>query len=139
MNLAHDVLGLGFASTALTTMAACGGVFFVGLRAGRAAMPWMPSGDAKNMVQDAGLSVSIGGATGCFVATDTSFVGAQADALYKVLAPVYNVLPTDSALVGCIKAGSSTLSGFGAVNAVQALLLPAGTCWMDNNNPYAAK
>jgi len=138
VNLLHDTMGLGFTATLAGTAAACGSMFFFGLRLGRAAMPWIPSGDTKNMAQDAGLSVSIGAATGVFVATDPTFVGAQADMLYQFAAPVFNITDATPDAVGIVTAGCSTLTGFGLVNLTQAAVLPAGACWMDNNNPYAA-
>ena len=111
-------------------------MFLVGLRVGRAAFPFMPAGDSANLKQDFGLSLSIGGATGLFVATDLSFTAAQSDVLYQITSPVLGIGDADSVLLGCIKAGSSTLAGFGVFNAVQNAL-PAGANWMDNNNPYS--
>ena len=85
-----------------------------------------------------GLSISIGGATGCFVATDMSFLGtAGADKLYEVFNPIFGVGDGDTILQGCIKAGGSTFTGFGLTNAFQNILLPGGANWMDSNNPYS--
>ena len=104
-------------------------------QAGRIAFPFMPAGDSHNLKQDFGLSLSIGGATGCFVATDLSFTTAQSDVLYQITSPVFGVGEADSVLLGCVKAGASTLTGFGVFNAAQNAL-PAGMNWMDGNNPY---
>lgn len=136
VNLFHDTLGMGFMPCAGATVATCGTMFLVGLRVGRAAFPFMPAGDSANLKQDFGLSLSIGGATGLFVATDLSFTAAQSDVLYQITSPVLGIGDADSVLLGCIKAGSSTLAGFGVFNAVQNAL-PAGANWMDNNNPYS--
>lgn len=172
VNLFHETIGLGFTSTYAAVAATCGGMFFVGLRLGRAAMPWMPNANASNAAQDAGLAVSIGSATGMFVATDTSFIGPDSDLLYRGFGPLFNVAASDSAITGCashpprarfepfpryphhslqillltqtkqisyrcIKAGSSTMTGFTIANAAQAMAMPAGKCWSDGNNPYA--
>lgn len=137
VNLLHDDMGLAFTPTAIGCFATCGAFFFGGLRLGRAVMPWMASGTPKNLAQDAGLSVSIGGATGMFVATDPTFVGVQADMLYQYAAPVFNITNATPELVGCVMAGSSTLTGFGMANLLQSVTLPAGMNWMDGNNPYS--
>ena len=71
-----------------------------------------------------------------FVATDPSFIGAGSDALYEVAAPVFNITDADSALLGCVKAGGSTFTGFGLTNGLQNAVLPAGQNWADGNNPY---
>lgn len=97
---------------------------------------WFSGGD-RAVMQDAGLAVSIGGATGMFVATDMSFF-AGSDALYQLTNPIYGVLETDSYLMGCVKAGSSTFTGFGLFNIAQNVALPKGKNWMDGNNPYAS-
>lgn len=139
VNALHDGLGLGFTPTFIGTVAGCGTMFFVGLRAGRAIMPWMPHGGKAGIKQDAGLALSIGGATGMFVATDLSFVASQSDALYELCSPIFGVLETDSYLLGCCKAGASTFTGFGLFNMAQSVILPSGFNWMDGNNPYAYK
>lgn len=138
VNFFHDVLGCSFTGAAVGTFAVCGTMFLGALRVGRMVMPWMAAGDKTNMKQDVGLSISIGGATGCFVATDMSFLGTPgSDALYSVFNPTLGVLESDTALQGCVKAGASTFTGFGLVNAFQNIVLPGGANWMDNNNPYS--
>merc|ERR1719277_881708 len=97
--------------------------------------PWMSSPPGSN-AQDIGLAVSIGGATATFVATDPTFHGADSDLLYKGLAPVFNVTDDTSTLMGCVKAGGSTFTGYGAVNSLQNAALPAGKNWQDGNNAY---
>lgn len=39
-------------------------------------------------------------------------------------------------LVGCVKAGGSTFTGYGVVNGLQNIVLPAGANWQDGNNAY---
>jgi len=135
VNFLHDSAHLSFTPVFAGTMAGCGFMFYGGLRLGRMIFPWMSSPPGSN-AQDFGLGMSIGGATGCFVATDTSFIGADSDALYKVLGPVFNVTDDTSTIMGCIKAGGSTFTGYGVVNSVQNAALPAGLNWQDGNNAY---
>lgn len=138
VNFLHDDLQLGFTSTFVGVTGMCGSMFFAGLALGRTIYPWMPSvGSGKSLMQDAGLCLSIGGATAMFVATDPSFTGAQADMLYSLTAPVFNITDDMSTLAGCATAGASTFTGFAIFNSAQSALLPVGSNWMDNNNPYA--
>jgi len=136
VNTLHDGMKLSFTPTFLGTFAGCGAVFYAGLRAGRALYPFMNGCTAQNNAQDIGLGLSIGGATATFVATDTTFHGADSDALYKVLAPVFNIADDASTIVGCVTAGGSTFTGYGVINSVQNIALPAGMNWQDANNCY---
>jgi len=115
--------GLGFNGAALVTTGACGALFFTGLRLGRR-MYNVGEANKENFVKDAQLGVSIGGATGAFVGTDTSFAG-------NWLRPVVGVEETTSDIMGMIKAGSSTSLGFGALQSVQNVTMPKGSNWTD--------
>ena len=42
----------------------------------------------------------------------------------------------DAILTGMIKAGSSTALGFTAVQLVQNVTVPHGTCWLDHNRIF---
>jgi len=88
------------------TTLACGAAFYAGLRVFR--QLYSPFGlvrpsDYANLKSDAALSLSIGGATGCFVCTDVGYLPDQ-----NPLVDVVGVLPTDSAVTACAKAGAST-------------------------------
>lgn len=107
--------------------AGCGLMFFAGLRAGRSIYPFMPKSDYQNLVADATLSASIGGATAFFVGTDTAYMNGDGN----WLRPVIGVEDADSDIVGCIKAGTSTGLGFFAAQAAQNAVYPAGKCWLD--------
>ena len=120
-----------FAITAAATGIGCALAFFGGLRAGRVVFPWMPDGTTTNSWQDVGLAMSIGGATGAFVSTDAAFV---TDPTYPSTAPT--ILASDAVSTQCIKAGTSTFVGFGAVGVTQNVLCSPGGHWMDHNNPY---
>lgn len=115
--------GLGFNGAALVTTAACGGLFFTGLRLGRRVYS-VGAADKDNFVKDAQLGVSIGGATGAFVGTDVSFAG-------NWLRPVIGVEETTSDIIGMVKAGSSTSLGFGVFQSTQNVAMPKGTNWTD--------
>lgn len=116
-------MGLAFTPAALATTCACGGAFFVGLRLGRNVYN-VGKGDSTNLVKDAQLGLSIGGATGAFVGTDVSFAG-------NWLRPVVGVEETMSTLTGMVKAGSSTTLGFATFQATQNVLVPSQKSWND--------
>lgn len=107
----------------------CGTMFYVGLRLGRSIyqpiMPALPGPDYGNLRGDAQLSLAVGGATGCFVGTDTSY-GAE-----NWMTGLLGITDDDAILTGMIKAGSSTALGFGAVQLVQNVTLYHGNCWLD--------
>lgn len=112
------------------TWAVCGFSFFVGLRLFRSLYSKIglsvAGGSYENLKTDAALSVSIGGATGAFVGTDVNYLPAQNPFL-----DVFGVLPTDSTLAGCVKAGSSTVFGISASQTVQNLVYAKGKNWTD--------
>lgn len=123
VNYLHDVVGLNFVQTVAGCGATTGFAFFVGLRLGRVLYSplGMPGGGLYN---DAMLSLSIGAATGTFVGTDLSFTD-------NFLSPAFGVTDTMSDLEGCIRAGSSTATGFLCMQTTQNLLLPGGWNWLD--------
>ena len=122
--------GLPWLGVSVGTWALCGFSFFVGLRFFRALYSKMglsvAGGSYANLKTDASLSVAIGGATGAFVGTDVNYLPAQNPFL-----DYFGVAPTDSALTGCIKAGSSTSFGLAAAQAAQNVVYPAGKNWTD--------
>eukprot|EP00465_Bigelowiella_longifila_P012199 CAMPEP_0185263724 /NCGR_PEP_ID=MMETSP1359-20130426/16056_1 /TAXON_ID=552665 /ORGANISM="Bigelowiella longifila, Strain CCMP242" /LENGTH=261 /DNA_ID=CAMNT_0027851461 /DNA_START=145 /DNA_END=930 /DNA_ORIENTATION=- len=117
-----------FPAVAAGTMIACGSAFYAGLRVGRAlwgevlGLP-VAERDYENLNSDAGLSVAIGGATAMFVACDPS-------AAMNIFAVPFGVLETDSNVLGMIKAGGATATGYGIVQAWQNFF-PRGRNWMD--------
>lgn len=120
-------LGLHFGGTFLTTGAVCGTGFFIGLRVFRAMychfMP-VPAPNYQNMIADAQLSVSIGGAAGTFTGTDPALAG-------NMYANIIGIQDSDSPFFGCVKAGSSTWIGFTKIQAVQNVFYPANRNWID--------
>eukprot|EP00466_Bigelowiella_natans_P009116 jgi/Bigna1/53668/estExt_Genewise1Plus.C_220132 len=117
-----------FPAVAAGTMIACGSAFYAGLRVGRAlwgetlGLP-VAERDYENLNSDAGLSVAIGGATAMFVACDPS-------AAMNVFAVPFGVLESDPNILGMIKAGGATATGYGIVQAWQNFF-PRGRNWMD--------
>jgi len=129
VNALHGNLGCDFIGTLGLTGAATGLVFFAGLRVGRVLYsPFMSGilpGSYDNLKADAGLSVSIGAATGTFVGTDVSFEDAN------FLRPFFGVEDFDPDHIGVIKAGASTAAGFSVMQTGQNLVMPAGRNWVD--------
>ncbi|KAJ1444639.1 hypothetical protein M885DRAFT_552406 [Pelagophyceae sp. CCMP2097] len=105
----------------------CGLAFFGGLRVGRQLMPWITSPDNANFSTDAALSMAIGGASACFVGTDTAYLGGEGN----FLRPLVGVEAVDSAVTGCLKAGTSTAVGFIAAQSVQNITYPKSQAWLD--------
>lgn len=122
--------GLPWVGVSCGTWAICGATFFVGLRFFRALYSKLGlaigSNSYANLKTDAALSVSIGGATGAFVGTDVNYLPTQNPFL-----DYFGVQATDSALLGCAKAGSSTAFGFAASQSAQNVAYPRGTNWTD--------
>jgi len=116
-------LGFSFTPAAVATTFVCGFCFFSGLRLGRNVFK-VGKGDSSNLLKDAQLGFSIGGATGAFVGTDITFAG-------NWLAPVVGVEETTSDIAGMICAGSSTSIGFASLQSVQNLIVPAKSSWND--------
>ena len=126
---ALTALGGSFNQVMIGTGAVCALAFFGGLRLGRGlyskALPAVESNNYENLKADAGLSLSIGGATGFFVGTDISF--GDADWLRGVV----GVEEGMSAIEGEVRAGTSTALGFLALQSVQSVVLQQGKCWVD--------
>jgi hypothetical protein len=115
---------LPFVGVALGTWAVCGASFYGGLRLFRTVyspiMPAIAPASSQNTTNDALLSVSIGGAGGAFVGTDTVYMGGEGN----FLRPLVGVEATDSVLVGCTKAGSATGLGFAVAQTAQNIVVP---------------
>ena len=122
--------GIPFAGVAAGAWVGCGLAFFGGLRVARtlySPILAIAPNNYANLKADAQLSVAIGGATGAFVGTDVNYLAGDGN----FLRPLVGVEGTDSALVGCIKAGSSTTLGFAAAQSAQNVTYKAGTNWTD--------
>lgn len=115
---------LPFLGVAFGAWAICGTAFFGGLRFFRTLyspiMPDVVAASSSNVVDDAMLSVSIGGAAGAFVGTDAVYMGGEGN----FLRPFVGVEATDSVLVGCAKAGSATGLGFAVAQSAQNIIVP---------------
>jgi len=137
VNMLHDGLGLSFNQTLGGTFLGCGTMFYVGLRVGRGLyggkLTGIESGTYANLKADAALSVSIGGATACFVGTDVSFVTGEGSAAIDQnwLRPVVGIEDGVSDLSGCVSAGTSTALGFTTIQMGQNLVVPSGKAWND--------
>jgi len=137
VNALHDGLGLSFNQTLVGTLGGCGFMFFVGLRVGRSLLSPMMSHvqgpSYANLKADAGLSVSIGGATACFVGTDVSFATMSGTEVLEQnwLRPVVGIEEGVSDLSGMVSAGTSTALGFTAIQMAQNVAVPKGKNWVD--------
>jgi len=133
VNALHDGLKLNFNQTVFGTFVGCGTMFYVGLRVGRTLYGGMLHGvaanDYANLKADAMLSMSIGGATACFVGTDVSFVANGVEQNW--LRPVVGIEDGVSDLSGCISAGTSTALGFSITQMAQNISVPKDKCWTD--------
>jgi len=133
VNFLHDQAHCSFTQTVAGTVAGCGFMFFVGLRVARhlyaGFMPAVAPPMYDNLRADAALSLSIGGATGCFVGTDVSFVHNGIDQNW--LRSVVGIEEGTSDLVGMATAGTSTALGFTALQMGQNVVYPAGRNWVD--------
>lgn len=134
----HGTANLGFNETLAGTAAGCGAMFFIGLRVARGLYsPFMSHVEAPtygNLKGDAGLSISIGGATGFFVGTgaDDFVVGTGAQAVDgNWLRPVVGIEASATDLSGMVSAGTSTALGFTTFQIVQNGVVPAGKNWVD--------
>jgi hypothetical protein len=114
------------------TGALCGCAFFFGLRLGRQLYGRLLGLSAiapptyDNVKADAYLSIGIGGAAAVFVGTDFAM-------LDNPFRSIFGVLPTDSTLVGCVRAGASTAAGYFTLQMVQNVSMPSGKNWLDAN------
>jgi len=114
---------MSFTPAAACTTMVCGFCFFTGLRLGRNVFN-VGKGDSSNLILDAQLGLSIGGATGAFVGTDVTFAG-------NWLAPLVGVQESTGDIAGMICAGSSTAIGFASLQGVQNIVVPAKSSWND--------
>jgi len=133
VNLLQASGALPFTSVATGASICCGLAFFTGLRLFRMIYSHPKVGlsiepnDYNNLKADAALSVSIGGASGAFVGTDTAYLGGSGN----FLRPIVGVEGTDAALVASTKAGLSTAIGFAAVQSAQNIAYSKGKNWTD--------
>jgi hypothetical protein len=122
--------GLNFNGVMLGTWLGCGTAFYLGLRANRILLPRFLSHvdpcTEENKGKDAALAVSIGGATGFFVGTDTAYLPTQ-----NFLIDIVGIHSGTPSLPSCVIAGSSTSLGFMTAQSGLNVLYPAGKCWND--------
>jgi hypothetical protein len=126
---ALQAAGWSFNSSLLATTGVCTLAFFTGLRLGRGAYGKVFDGVEEatyaNIKADAALSVAVGGAAGCFVGTDISYLDAN------WLRPLVGIEETVSPSMSAILAGTSTALGFTAVQMGENLVYPPNKCWVD--------
>ena len=122
---------LEFYSVAGTTGLVCGFSFYLGLRIYRRlfslsifnSLIAIDNANKQNAKYDRQLSLSIGGATGAFVATDPALLGNPAQ--YLVINN--NTISKDSIII----AGTSTGIGFSSIQSIQNLLVRRNRSWLD--------
>lgn len=121
---------LCFNSVFAGTWIGCSTAFYIGLRAARTLLPrflkYVEEPTYENSKMDASLSLSIGGATGFFVGTDTAYLPHQ-----NFLIDVVGITEGTSDLSGCVLAGSSTSLGFSASQTLLNMTYPKDRCWND--------
>ena len=122
--------GLSFNGVMLGTWIGCGTAFYAGLRVSRTVLPNIlphidPCSD-DNKAKDATLALSIGGATGFFVGTDTVYLPSQ-----NFLIDIVGIQSDTPSVLSCAIAGSSTSLGFFAAQSGLNFVYPAGKCWND--------
>lgn len=119
-----------FAGVAGITTVACCAAFFTGLRLTRMVYPSLglkvEPASYSNLKKDASLSLAIGAAGGGFVGTDALYHPDE-----NFLKDVVGVLPYDSTLVACSKAGTATSIGFVAVQTAQNVSYHQNKNWTD--------
>lgn len=119
-----------FAGVAGITTVACCAAFFAGLRLTRMIYPSLglkvEPASYSNLKKDASLSLAIGAAGGGFVGTDAIYHPDE-----NFLKDIVGVLPHDSTLVACSKAGTATSIGFVAVQTAQNISYHADKNWTD--------
>jgi len=122
---------LPWAGVAVGSTIGCGLAYFGGLRLFRGvynkAGLMVDEGNNKNLIADAQLSVSIGGAAGGFVGTDVAYIAGAGNPL----ASVVGIYPSDSVPMGLTKAGVSTSIGFVALQSAQNITTSKGKNWTD--------
>jgi len=130
VNILSETFPNNFYITLSSTGAVCAAAFFAGLRGGRflygssGLLPVIAPNSKENLKSDALLSVSIGGGSACFVGTDYSMIG-------NPLKDLLGIAPTDTPLLGCLKAGTSTAAGYLTLQTGQNLALPIGKNYLD--------
>jgi len=117
--------GFAFPSVALFTTSVCAAAFLAGLRAGRRVYLKLgiERAHSRNLSEDFGLSVAIGGAAGMFVGTDVTIIKNPLDTfvgVYEHMTP----------LQGCIKAGTSTAVGFALFHSLQNTRAQASSAYV---------
>lgn len=121
---------LSFNGVFAGTAVGCGALFYAGLRLSRTLMSDKLSSieepTYENSLNDLGLSISIGSATGFFVGTDALYLPSQ-----NWLIGAVGITESTSNLAGCAIAGSSTALGFTACQTVQNVLYPKEKNWLD--------
>lgn len=126
---ACQAIGLGFNPSLVITGAITGTCFFAGLRLGRMVyskfFSAIPAPTPENLIADAQLSVSVGGATAAFVGTDVSYGDGN------WLRGLVGVEDGMSDLTGMAKAGTSTVLGFTTLQMGQNFTVPAKKAWVD--------
>jgi len=117
--------GLAFPSVALLTSGVCAAAFLGGLRAGRRVYTKLgiERAHSRNLSEDFGLSVAIGGAAGMFVGTDVTIINNP----FLTFVGVYDYM---TPFQGCIKAGTSTAVGFAAFHTIQNTRAQASSAYV---------
>ena len=122
-----STLDFSFLSSMSCTTLICGTAFYTGLRLSRKIynnkFKYIQNGTKENSKKDAQLSLSIGGSTGTFVGTDISIAN-------NWLSPLFGIQETDTILQSMVKAGKSTMFGFGIVQTGQNIVTKDN--WTDN-------
>jgi VIT1/CCC1 family predicted Fe2+/Mn2+ transporter len=117
-----------FTQVMVGTWLTCSTAFYIGLRGGRTLLPLstLSKPTYDNSQTDLALSISIGGATGFFVGTDTAYLPDQ-----NFLLPLVGITATTTDFVGCTLAGTSTALGFVTAQSVLNSIYPYKKCWND--------
>jgi hypothetical protein len=124
-------LGVAFNPAVGLTGGAAVLAFYGGLRMGRLVygkvlkMEGVEEANYANLKADAGLSVAVGGAAGCFLGTDLSYGAAN------WMGGAIGIQESASAVTASMLAGTSTGLGFTAVQMGQNVIYPKDKCWVD--------
>lgn len=123
-------MGFSFNGVMLGAWVGCGSAFYLGLRINRMILPrfleHVEKCTEENKGKDATLALSIGGATGFFVGTDTAYLPTQ-----NFLIDIVGIHNGASNLTSCAIAGSSTSLGFITSQTLLNFSYPKGKCWND--------
>jgi hypothetical protein len=121
--------GWSFQPSVVATGAVATLAFFTGLRLGRLVYSPLFRGvdtaNYANLKADAALSVSVGGAAGCFLGTDVSYEAAN------WMAPAIGIQDFHSPAMASTIAGTSTFLGFSVVQTGENLVYAKDKCWVD--------